>query len=154
MSKCLFSLTRIPFLSFILTNEGVEMEEDRILIILNWPEPESVREVQSFLGFANFSRRFVKEFSTIAHPLTDTTEGAAKRTKKNLALEKKDFLMPEARRSFHELVATFTNWPFLVHFDVKRPIRLETDASGYAISGFYRKIKKQSGKSWTNSHAK
>ena len=60
---------------------------------------------------------------------------AAQRTKKDLALRKKDFLTPEARRSFQELVATFTNSPFLVHFDAKRPIRLEIDASGYAISG-------------------
>ena len=44
-------------------------------------------------------------------------------------------MTPEARRSFQELVATFTNSLFLVHFDAKRPIRLETDASGYAISG-------------------
>ena len=50
-------------------------------------------------------------------------------------MREKDFLMPEARRSFQELIATFTTSPFLVHFDAKRPIMLETDASGYAISG-------------------
>ena len=82
LSKCLFSVTRIPFLGFILKDKGVEMEEDRISTILNWPEPESVREVQSFLGFANFYRQFVKGFSRIAHPLTDTTKGAAQKTKK------------------------------------------------------------------------
>ncbi len=74
LSKFLFSVIRIPFLGFILTDKGVEMEEDHISTILNWPEPESVREVQSFLGFANFYRRFVKGFSRIAHPLTDTTK--------------------------------------------------------------------------------
>ena len=111
------------------------MEEDRISTILNSPEPESVREVQSFLGFANFYRRFVKGFSRIAHPLTDTTKGAAQRTKKDLALRKKDFLTLEARRFFQELVATFTNSPFLVHFDSKGLIKLETDVLGYAISG-------------------
>ncbi len=103
-------------------------------MILNWPEPESVCEVQSFLGFANFYCRFVKMFSRIAHPLTDTTKGETQRTKKDLALWKKDFLTPKACRSFQELVATFTNSLFLVHFVAKRPIRLETDASGYTIS--------------------
>ncbi len=44
-------------------------------------------------------------------------------------------MTPEARRFFQKLVATFTNSLFLVHFDAKRPIRLETDASGYTISG-------------------
>ncbi len=56
LSKCLFSVTRILFLGFILTDKGVEMEKDRISTILNWPEPESVRGVQSFLRFANFYR--------------------------------------------------------------------------------------------------
>ena len=77
LSKCLFSVIRIPFLGFILTDKCVEMEEDCISTILNWPEPESVLEVQSFLGFANFYRRFVKGFSRIAHPLTDMTKGVA-----------------------------------------------------------------------------
>ncbi len=54
LSKCLFSVIRILFLGFILTDKGVEMEEACISTILHWPEPESVREVQSFLGFANF----------------------------------------------------------------------------------------------------
>ncbi len=56
LSKCLFSVTCILFLGFILTDKGVEIEEDRISAISNWPEPESVREVQSFLGFVNFYR--------------------------------------------------------------------------------------------------
>ncbi len=77
LSKCLFSVTRISFLGFVLIDKGVKMEEVRISTILNWPEPEFVREVQSFLGFANFYRRFVKRFSRIAHPLTDMTKGVA-----------------------------------------------------------------------------
>ncbi len=109
------------------------MEENRISTILNWPEPESVCYVQSFLGFANFYRRFVKGFSRIAYLLTDMTKGAAQRTKKDLALRKKDFLTTNAHSSFQELVATFTNPPFLVHFDAKHPINLETDALGYEI---------------------
>ena len=117
LSKCLFSVTCILFLGFILTDKGVEMEEDRILTILNRPEPESVREVQRFLGFANFYSRFVNEFFRIAQPLTDMTKGEAQGTKKDLALRQKDFLTPEARRSFQELVATFTTSPFLVHFN-------------------------------------
>ncbi len=113
------------------------MEEDRIFTILNWPEPESFREVQSFLWFVNFYRWFVKRVSRIAHPLKDMTKKAVKRTKKDLVLRKKDFLTPEARRSTQELLAIFSNSPFLVHFDAKRPKKLETDASGYAISGIF-----------------
>ena len=63
------------------------------------------------------------------------TKGEAQRTKIDLALQKKYFLTPEARWSFQELGTTFTNLPFPVHIDANRPIKLETDASGYAISG-------------------
>ena len=130
LSKCLFSQTCIHFLVLILIDKGVEIEENCISTILNWPEPESVCEVQSFLGFANFYRQFVKEIFRIGNPLTDITKEAAQKTKKDLALWKKDFLTLEARRSFQELVATFTNLLFLVYFDAKCLIRLETDASG------------------------
>ncbi len=63
------------------------------------------------------------------------TKRAVQRKKKDLALRKKDFLTPEARRFFQEFVAIFTTSPFRVHFDAKRLIKLETDVSGYAISG-------------------
>ncbi len=99
------------------------------------PEPESVREIPRFLRFGKFYREFVKEFFRIAKLLADMTKKAAPRTKKDPALGKKDFWTPEARRSFQELLTTFTNSLFLAYLDVKRPIRLETDTSGYIISG-------------------
>ncbi len=46
------------------------MEEERIEAIRNWPEPQSVRDIQVFLGFANFYRRFIRNFSKIAAPFT------------------------------------------------------------------------------------
>ncbi len=63
------------------------------------------------------------------------TKKKAQGTKKEQASRKKLFLIPEARRFLQELVATFINSLFLDHFDAKRLIRLETDASSYAISG-------------------
>ncbi len=123
------------------------MEEDCISTILNWPEPESVRDAQSFLRFANFHCWFVKEFSRIAHLLTDTTKKEAQRNKKDLALRKKDFLMTEACRFYKKFVATFTKSAFLVHFDAKRLIRLETDASGSEVPWILYQKHRQSRKS-------
>ncbi len=82
LSKCLFSVTSIPFLGFILTDKGVELEEGCISTILNWLEPESICEVQSFLEFANFYRRFVKGFSRISNPLTDINKGERREQRK------------------------------------------------------------------------
>ncbi len=134
LNKCLFSVTRILFIGFILTDKGVEIEEDCISTIFNHPEIESVCEVESFLGFANFYCRFVKRFSRMEYPLTDIAKWGAEITKTDLHLRKKNLLTSEARISFQDLVATFTNSPFLVHFDAKCLIKLETDASGFAIS--------------------
>ncbi len=71
------------------------------------------------------------------------TKKAAQRKKEHLPLRKKDFLTLEARRCFEELVATFANSLFFVYFDAKHPIRLETDASGYAISDILSKKQKK-----------
>ena len=84
LSKCLFSVKRMPFLGYVITNTRVEMEMDRISSIVNWPEPESVCEVQTFLGFVNFYQRFIEGFSCIAAPLTEATKGSNTKLKKEL----------------------------------------------------------------------
>ncbi len=104
------------------------MEKNPISTILNWLEPESVCEIRSFLGFANFYCKFVKKFSKIANVLTDMSKKVAKTTKKDLALRKTDFLTLVACKLFHQLVATFNTLPFLFQFDEKQQIKLETDA--------------------------
>ena len=125
-----------PFFGFIFTDKSFEIEKDQISTIFNWPEPESVREVQSFLAFAKFHRWFVKSFSRIAHLLIVITRRVAERTKEEIALQKEIFLMLEACKSFQEFVATFTNSPLFDHFDAKNSTKLETEASGYSIFGF------------------
>ena len=140
LGKCQFSVTRVPFLGFVITDQGIEMEEDRIATVLNWPEPESVQEIQAFLGFINFYRRFIQDFSRIAMALTEATKGQNGKTKKELTSRKANFLSPEAKTSFRALVKAFTTAPFLKHFDTTLRIRLETDASGYAISGILSQL--------------
>ncbi len=107
LSKCLFSVSRILFLGFILTNKDVEIEKNRILTILNWLEPEFFCNIQSFLRFANYYGRFVKEFLKIAHTLTNITKKATVPTKKDLALQKTDFLTTKIRKSF-----SWVGWNF------------------------------------------
>ena len=59
------------FLGYIIALTGVSMKEDRIQAVKNWPKLKSLREIQVFLGFANFYRRFIKGFSRLAALLTD-----------------------------------------------------------------------------------
>jgi hypothetical protein len=59
LEKCRFSQPRVDFLGFVLAREGVSMDPSKLEPIQTWPTPKSVRDVQSFLGFANFYRRFI-----------------------------------------------------------------------------------------------
>ena len=70
LKKCRFHKDEVRFLGFIVSRDGIKMEEERIDAVKKWPEPESVRDIQVFIGFANFYRRFIKGFSRIAAPLT------------------------------------------------------------------------------------
>ena len=67
--KCSFSKTSVDYLGFILSPDGFSMDPEKIKAIQEWPEPRKVKEVQSFLGFANFYRRFIPKFANIVHPL-------------------------------------------------------------------------------------
>ena len=130
LSKCKFEMQQISFVGFIVTPEGVEMELDRVWTIPQWPEPASHRDIQVFLGFANFYRRFISSFSRLAKPMTDMLKGG-----RNGRFSGPFLPTPAMKRSFADLRDAFTKAPVLAHFDPARPIRLETDASGFAIAG-------------------
>ena len=61
--KCYFDTTKVDFLRYVVSTNGVSIEKDQVSAIIGWPTPNLFREVQVFLGFANFYRRFVKVYS-------------------------------------------------------------------------------------------
>ena len=70
LKKCRFHQEKVWFLGYIVFSKGIRMEDKRIEVVRQWPEPQSVRDIQVFLGFANFYRQFIQGFSRIAAPLT------------------------------------------------------------------------------------
>jgi hypothetical protein len=68
--KCDFHRDLVEYLGFLITPDGITMDPGKVQAITDWPTPESVKDVQSFLGFANFYRRFINEYSRITTPLT------------------------------------------------------------------------------------
>src|SRR5436190_1863913 len=100
------------------------MDPDRITTISEWPTPESVLDVQIFLGFANFYRRFIDGYSRVVMPIISLL-------RKNQTFE----WNPGAQAAFERLKVLFTSTPILRHFDPTIPITVHTDSSGFAISG-------------------
>ncbi|XP_019235260.1 PREDICTED: uncharacterized protein LOC109215615 [Nicotiana attenuata] len=74
LKKCTFCVDRVVFLGFVVSSKGVEVDEEKIKAIKEWPKPNSVTEIRSFHGLASFYRRFVRDFSTIAAPLTEVVK--------------------------------------------------------------------------------
>ena len=121
--KCEFDRESVEYLGYILSPAGLTMAGDKIQVIRDWPEPRKVKDVQSFLGFANFYRRFIYNFSDIVVPLT-------RLTRKNVP-----FVFGEKQRAaFNLLKDAFSSAPILTHWIPDRPIIVETDASDYALA--------------------
>ncbi len=70
LKKCHFHQDEMRFLGYIVSHQGIQMEEGRIKGVRDWPKPRLLRDIQVFLGFANFYRRFIQGFSRLAAPLT------------------------------------------------------------------------------------
>lgn len=124
ITKCEFYVTEVSYLGLIVTTDGIKMDPKKVDTIVNWPVIQNVKDVQSFLGFANFYRRFIYAFSKIAAPLT--------------ALTKKDCIFQwtlECQQAFDTLRRAFTSNTVLMHYDPDRQTVVETDASDYVSGG-------------------
>ncbi len=123
--KCEFDCTSTSFLGYIISHEGVAMDESKVGAVLKWPQPRTVKELRRFLGFANFYRRFIRNFSTVAAPLTSMTKHSTSRLTWSA----------EALLAFQELKTRFTSAPILHHPDPIIPSVVEVDASNTGSTG-------------------
>ena len=107
-SKCAFGVESISYLSHIISATGVAMDPAKVQAVADWPQPHSTRAVRGFLGLAGYYRKFVREFGTIAAPLT-------------ALLRKEGFSWtPEAAAAFAALKTAVTTTPVLALPDFNR----------------------------------
>jgi hypothetical protein len=124
IKKCEFETTEVTYLGMIVSTSGVRMDPKKVQCIVDWQSPSGLKDVQAFLGFSNFYRRFIKGFSRIVKCLVALTK---KNTK---------FVWSKiCQTSFETLKRAFVCAPILRHFDPSREIFVETDSSDYVSSG-------------------
>jgi len=108
--KCQFHKQKGKYLGFIIGTDGIGMDPMKISCILEWQTPKNVTDIQCFLGFANFYRRFFKNYSKVVTPLTSLTK---KEGGKYIP-----FLWgSDQQAAFDQLKNAFTPAPILRHFD-------------------------------------
>ena len=122
--KCAWKVQKVNFLEVIMGEGKIEMEEDKVAGVLNWPTPKTVRDIRKFLGLANYYRRFVKDFAKLARPLNNLTRKEEKWKWRN-----------EQQKAFEQLKMVFMSRPLLVAPDLDKEFRVEADASNFATGG-------------------
>ena len=120
--KCKFSVDSIEYLGFILSKDSLKIDSAKIQTIMDMLEPRKVKDIQSFLGFANFYCYFISDYSKIVVLLTHLT---CKGTQWNIT--------DKVQKSFNALKAAFTSAPVLMNWEPNKPLIIETDASNYAL---------------------
>jgi len=118
--KCKFEKTEVEYLGVIISQNSVKMDPVKVAGVTEWPIPSNRKEVQSFLGFTNFYRRFIQGFSHLAHPLFDLTQ---KDTEWRWGAEEQS--------AFDSLKEQITTAPILALPDNSRPFWIEVDSSDF-----------------------
>eukprot|EP00731_Ephydatia_muelleri_P014390 Em0008g110a len=128
-TKCKFFQKQVAFLGHIVSACGIATDPAKTEVIAKWPTPQSRKEVQQFLGLANYYRRFIKNFGTIAKPLHRLTE-------KNITFQWTD----TCQQAFDNLRKCLMTSPILAHPDWSKSFILDTDASDCGIGAVLSQV--------------
>ena len=123
VEKCKFHSESVEYLGYILSPSSLTISDDKVKIIQDWPEPKKVKDIQSFLGFANFYYQFIFNYLNIVIPL--------------ICLTQKDISWKfdsSCQDAFNSLKKAFTSAPILIHWISDAQLIVETNASDYALA--------------------
>src|ERR1700693_105691 len=120
--KCEWEQLEVEYLGMMVSEAGIQMDKGKANAIKEWPIPKNLRQLQQFIGFTNFYRRFIKDWSKICRGMNDLT-------KKDVKWQWNE----TAQKSFELLKAQFEGASILVHADPTRQFLIEADASDFTI---------------------
>jgi len=121
LDKCTFEAKEVEYLGMIISENQIKMDLAKLEGIRDWPTPTTVKQVQSFLGFGNFYRKFIGHYTDIARPLNDLT-------KKDLVWNWTD----ACQEAFEKLKDEFQKAPVLLMPDSTKLFVIESDAPKFA----------------------
>ena len=120
----MWKVKEVGFLGVIIREDRVRIEKEKVQEVIEWSVPRSIKDVQKFLGLANYYRQFVKDFAKIAKPLHEM-----------MRKENKWNWEERQQKAFEKLKERFTTEPVLVTPDLDKEMRVEADSSDFAIEG-------------------
>jgi hypothetical protein len=142
-SKCEFFKNELNFLGHIVSENGMKPNPAKVAVIEEWPTPQTVYDVRSFLGLANYFRKFIRGYAAITAPLTDLLKGINKQDKKGKLVHlgklpaaeaealKQQFLSQwttNCQQAFTDLKTALTTAPVLTMPDFEQHFEVVTDA--------------------------
>nr|ATA66769.1 Pol, env [Haliotis discus hannai] len=127
--KCKFFKRKVRYVGYIVSEDGIEADPEKVEKIKDWPTPTTPEDVRRFLGFAGYYRKFVKDFSKIARPLSELMPKTGSK-KSRQQTKKVDWNWgPVQEDAFKTLKTRLTTPPVLGYADYSKPFELHTDAS-------------------------
>ncbi len=129
-------MKQTTFLGYHISHEGVRIDETKVRAVTEWPQPTTIKELQRFLGFANFYRRFICHYSMISDPLTSLLKGNPSKLT----------WTEESNTAFNTLKEKFTTAPILKHPEPNLPFVVEVEVSNCGIGAVLSQRHGQPGK--------
>ena len=140
-TKCDLFRQQINYLGHVVSEKGVSTDPDKINAVTEWPQPTTVTEVRSFLGFVSYYRRFIPNYSKVARPLNRLLQNL-----EGTPSQKKRFKVcwgPEQQEAFETLQRLCTESPILAYADFKAPFVLHTDAIGDGLGAVLYQVQER-----------
>jgi RNase H-like domain found in reverse transcriptase/Reverse transcriptase (RNA-dependent DNA polymerase) len=128
--KCDFHSESVDYLGHMIGPNRLQIDPAKVKVIQDWPEPRKVKDIQSFLGFANFYRQYIHNYSDIVVPLTCLTQ-------KNIFWNFDE----SCKLAFLTLKQAFISAPFSTHYKPGYLLVIKTDASNYALAAILSQVK-------------
>lgn len=134
LNKCEFFKSNVKFLGFIISEDGVKKDPDKVKTIKDFPTPKTIKDLRSFLGLSGFYRKFIQDYARMAKPLTILLRGEGGRVSKSKSSKIPVMFNKEATEAFEKIKQSLISDDVILTYpDFNKDFYLTTDASKYAL---------------------